>query len=456
MSSGAPSALLERRAEKRRQQQQQQQQPQIPDKDLPQLAGLTAGTTTCLRRRETIKGDSNSSSASRVLSLAIAKDSPKTAGASTPVPLRSLKLDLANYHGPDLERMKEFSFNKGRVLGACELTDDAFERLSTVAEGDGRCVYRVRHKHTALILAQKTINYDGTPQTHRTLQTELQLLHDCHSPEIINFYGSFITGSNVNIIMEWMDGSCLDNVVDRIGRIDELPMAVITKKVLNGLLYLEEQQVIHRDLKPANILCNTLGEIKLCDFGVSRKLLTTRAYTFVGTMRYMAPERLEGKDYTVKSDVWSLGLSIMEMVTGSDPITPDAVEELPLMPKRDPDDEKKSRRRMNLAVFDVMASVVHSKVPRLPIKTFSKSLETFVSSSLQKEPTFRPDLQELMIHPWIKTFADVPFDLAAWVKSTLPRKTPPSGSMDGEEEEEVCVERANRIALPRRAGQVKS
>jgi len=61
-----------------------------------------------------------------------------------------------------------------------------------------------------------------------------------------------------------------------------------------------------------------------------------------------------------------------------------------------------------------------------------------------------------MIHPWIKTFADVPFDLAAWVKSTLPRKTPPSGSMDGEEEEEVCVERANRIALPRRAGQVKS
>lgn len=146
--------------------------------------------------------------------------------------LRSLKVELANYHGNDLERMKEFIFNKGRVLGACELTDDvsraqgtinlllsrhltpalsplscrskAFERIRVLAEGEGRCVYRVRHKHTDLLLVQKCINYDGSPQTHRTLQTELQLLHDCHSPEIINFYGSFITGSNVNIIMEWM------------------------------------------------------------------------------------------------------------------------------------------------------------------------------------------------------------------------------------------------------------
>lgn len=80
----------------------------------------------------------------------------------------------------------------------------AFERLSTVAEGEGRCVYRVRHKHTDIVLAQKLIKYDGSALSYKTLQTELQLLHECHSPEIINFYGSFISGNNVNIVMEWM------------------------------------------------------------------------------------------------------------------------------------------------------------------------------------------------------------------------------------------------------------
>lgn len=145
-------------------------------------------------------------------------------------------MELANYQGPDLERMKEFIFNKGRFLGASDLTDEvrarastsdrstarafdedantpppppsiqAFERLETVAEGDGRCVYRVRHRHTDLILAQKIINFDRTQESHAVLQNELRLLHECHSPEIINFFGSYISGSNVNVVMEWMVG----------------------------------------------------------------------------------------------------------------------------------------------------------------------------------------------------------------------------------------------------------
>jgi hypothetical protein len=146
-------------------------------------------------------------------------------------------VELANYQGPDLERMKEFIFNKGRFLGASDLTDEvcgvrvqlrrialrqgpamemmpyfflstqAFERLETVAEGDGRCVYRVRHRHTDLILAQKIINFDRTQESHAVLQNELRLLHECHSPEIINFFGSYISGSNVNVVMEWMVGN---------------------------------------------------------------------------------------------------------------------------------------------------------------------------------------------------------------------------------------------------------
>ena len=210
------------------------------------------------------------------------------------------------------------------------------------------------------------------------------------------------------------------------------------------------------------------GEIKLCDFGVSRKLLTTRAQTFVGTMVYMAvrranvacvralrfsplvsffpltlllfsppfsfppahdlpkPERLEGKEYNVKSDVWSLGmhsnepeyspvaaaeasphcpatplsrqhpavtpaphpgLSLMEMLTGPPPITSETLEELKLMPKRDPNTSKPDTGgARKMAVFDVYETVVKSHLPKLPRKTFSQPLENFVASWSVSQP----------------------------------------------------------------------
>eukprot|EP00049_Salpingoeca_infusionum_P001085 m.45039 g.45039 ORF g.45039 m.45039 type:complete len:257 (+) comp10860_c0_seq2:187-957(+) len=239
------------------------------------------------------------------LSLPTASSAPDDISSRA---MKSLRSSLKDTTGRDRQRLEEFIFNKGRFMDACELNPQAFEVLKPLASGVGRSVYKVKHTHTALVLVQKVVRYEKSDSSFHQLKNELQLLHECHGPEIINFYGSFLDGDDIHIIMEYMNGGSLQDVVQRVGRVDEPALAYICGKIVAGLRYLDKSNVLHRDLKPDNVLVNTQGEVKLCDFGISRKLLTcAKAQTFVGTTRYMAPERLVGSEYSVKSDIWSLG-----------------------------------------------------------------------------------------------------------------------------------------------------
>lgn len=141
---------------------------------------------------------------------------------------------------------------------------------------------------------------------------------------------------------------------------------------------------MHRDIKPSNILVNSRGDIKLCDFGVSGELINSVADTFVGTSTYMAPERIQGQKYTVKSDVWSFGLSIMELAIGKFPF--DASEHL-----SDGDVAPQG-------ILDLLQQIVFEPAPKLPkSEAFPSILEDMIQKCLAKEPAERPTPQQLYV-----------------------------------------------------------
>ena len=136
-------------------------------------------------------------------------------------------------------------------------------------------------------------------------------------------------------------------------------------------------------------MINSAGEIKLCDFGVSRKLLSNRAKTFIGTMRYMSPERIQGKEYNVGSDIWSLGITLIELATGFYPY-PGSHAPTSLHPVKDPKHPEaggaasakrdKGRATPELAIFDMVALVVKGPTPSLPdAGNFSEPFKDFLA-----------------------------------------------------------------------------
>jgi mitogen-activated protein kinase kinase len=140
---------------------------------------------------------------------------------------------------------------------------------------------------------------------------------------------------------------------------------------------------MHRDLKPSNILVNSKGGIKLCDFGVSSELEGSVADTFVGTGTYMAPERIQGAQYTIKSDVWSFGLTIMELAIGKFPFSSDSA-----------DDEAGGPQ----GILDLLSQIVLEEPPKLPKSdAFPLILEQIIDKCLIKDPNSRPTPEELFV-----------------------------------------------------------
>ncbi|KZP06443.1 kinase-like protein [Athelia psychrophila] len=142
-------------------------------------------------------------------------------------------------------------------------------------------------------------------------ETDIARVHDCHSIHIVSFYDAFLSDLNICICVEFMDKGSLDGIYKKISVIDIDVVAHAANAVSEGLAYLYDVHcIIHYDIKPSNILCNSKGQIKICDFGVSGELSNSIADTFVSTSTYMRPERIQGAPCTVGSDVWSLGISL--------------------------------------------------------------------------------------------------------------------------------------------------
>jgi len=327
-----------------------------------------------------------------------------------------------------------------------ELKPADFEKVAELGCGNGGVVWKVLHKPSNIVMARKLIKLEVKPAIITQILRELEILHDCNSPYIVGFYGAFYSDGDINICMTYMDGGSLDLIQKKAGRLPEPILGTISIAVMKGLRYLRDNhKVIHRDVKPSNILVNSLGEIKLCDFGVSGRLLTTgESYvnTFVGTRSYMAPERIQGTTYSVLSDVWSMGLSLVELSLGRYPIPAPDTQELNMIFGPDALQEhmeaaktgralkgvKRYSAAINigelqtLPIFALLEYIVSEPPPTIPAEYFSPEFKDFVDICLRKSPSDRWDLKSLMSHPFVLKTEQVyekEVSFASWVRHMI-------------------------------------
>lgn len=262
---------------------------------------------------------------------------------------------------------------------------------------------------TSLITVRlQIIRVDAKENVRKQILRELQVGHDCNSPYIVTFYGAFQNEArDIVLCMEYMDCPYVDPISHVVLAVSDLPpshssldriskefgpvrvdvLGKITESVLGGLVYLyETHRIMHRDIKPSNILVNSRGNIKLCDFGVATETVNSIADTFVGTSTYMAPERIQGGAYTVRSDVWSVGLTVMEVAVGRFPF--------------DASDSAAGDRASAgpMGILDLLQQIVHEPAPKLPKSdAFPPILHEFVAKCLLKKPEERPTPRELYV-----------------------------------------------------------
>jgi len=327
-----------------------------------------------------------------------------------------------------------------------DLRDEDLKDLHELGQGNGGSVKKVEHVPSRTIMAKKIVLIDAKPSVRKQILRELQIMHDCHSEYIISFYGAFLSDPNICICMEFMDKGSLDGIYKQIGAIDIEVVAKVAHAGLEGLTYLYDiHRIIHRDIKPSNILCNSKGQIKICDFGVSGELINSIADTFVGTSTYMSPERIQGAQYTVKSDVWSLGISLIELALGRFPFSESASDDdsdlsefegtlsparpVPFEKKKKADKDRKRDRRksrgvslqgggMTMSILELLQHIVNEPAPKLtPEGRFPKEAEDFVNSCLLKEPDHRRTPKDLLNHEWIVHARSARFDLEAWAST---------------------------------------
>lgn len=318
-----------------------------------------------------------------------------------------IKSGALNFAGKLSLSSKGIDFSNG---SSSRITLDELEFLDELGHGNYGNVSKVLHKPTNVIMATKEVRLELDEAKFRQILMELEVLHKCNSPYIVDFYGAFFIEGAVYMCMEYMDGGSLDKIYDEsseIGGIDEPQLAFIANAVIHGLKELKEQHnIIHRDVKPTNILCSAnQGTVKLCDFGVSGNLVASLAKTNIGCQSYMAPERIKSLNpdratYTVQSDIWSLGLSILEMALGRYPYPPETYDN----------------------IFSQLSAIVDGPPPRLPSDKFSSDAQDFVSLCLQKIPERRPTYAALTEHPWLVKYRNQDVHMSEYITERLERR----------------------------------
>ena len=272
---------------------------------------------------------------------------------------------------------------------------DEIRCFDVLGSGQSGYVCQGIHIPTKKIIAIKQISVYEKGKRHQ-IMNEFNALFDTKCVGLVGFYGIFFSKGYVSIALEYCECGSLLNILNKTKTIPENILKIITKNILNGLIYLHDiKKQVHRDLKPSNICINKNGDAKLTDFGISRELKDSmsKCKTYVGTITYMSPERIRAEEYSFKSDIWGLGLTLMQCYLGYFPY--------PNTP-------------YYLELIHYIANEASPKFPK-NIK-ISKEFKSFIYACINKNPNNRPNAKDLMNHEWIKSINNNDINIKKWIK----------------------------------------
>ncbi|KAJ0409227.1 hypothetical protein P43SY_006724 [Pythium insidiosum] len=261
---------------------------------------------------------------------------------------------------------------------------DDLETCGLLGRGCSGHVVKARHRDTQQLFAVKVVNNVYDKAKRDQMLTEIRTLYSVESPFLVDFYGAYFQDHQLSLVLEFCDVGSLDAVIQRRAPMPERIVAAMASQMLHGLLHLKQTHHFHRDIKPQNILVRADGKVKLTDFGLARELGHSQdmAQTFVGTFKYMSPERVQNEPYNYKSDIWSIGLVLIECATKMFPF------------------------RNARSYIDVVQSIIECTEPELPADTatlsFTDEFRDFISDCLKKEPKKRGSVDKLLSAPWLQ------------------------------------------------------
>ncbi|CAM0875165.1 unnamed protein product [Alopecurus aequalis] len=259
-----------------------------------------------------------------------------------------------------------------------------FEKLAVLGRGNGGTVYKVRHRETCAFYALKVQHY-GDPAA----AAEVDVLSRTASPFVVWCHSVLPAASSgdVALLLELVDGGSLDSIRSRRGAFPEAAIAEVAAQALAGLAYLHARRIVHLDIKPANLLASTAGEVKIADFGIAKVLSRAgeQCTSYVGTTAYMSPERFDpeahGGHYDpYAADVWSLGVTILELLMGQYPLLP--VGQQP-------------------SWTALMWAICFGETPTVSDGAASSEIQGFVAACLHKDYRKRASVTELLDHPFV-------------------------------------------------------
>ena len=313
-----------------------------------------------------------------------------------------------------------------RVLGA------RYELLELIGNGGMADVYRAHDQLLDRIVAVKILHpqfrndAEFIEKFHREAQAAARLSH----PDIVNVYDVGIEGDDHYIVMEYVRGNTLKNRIKAEGALPVLDALRIAREIADALAHAPANQLVHCDIKPHNILLTEAGHAKVADFGIARAVTeSTMTYSgnIIGSVHYFSPEQAKGTIITPKSDVYSLGVVLYEMLTGALPFT----GENPV-----------SIAMKHLQEQPVSPRQLRSEIPPM--------VEAIVMKAMNKEPALRPESIELMheLQQAEQMLHGTPISTTdPYATQVLPTVQSMAGGYDGSFEEEETEEEQGKKSI---------